>query len=120
MADTQAEASPSAPDEPIAGETGRKRPPRRHLLLRLFGIGPWGALKLIALCVFVGFIVMATNFDPADPDVKVTRTLAALMGDAWHAAVWAARNFWKPALAGAGVVMPVWVLWRLVSLPFRK
>nr|WP_233350943.1 DUF6460 domain-containing protein [Hyphomonas sp. ND6WE1B] len=30
------------------------------------------------------------------------------------------RNFWKPALAGATIVLPLWILWRLVSLPFRK
>jgi hypothetical protein len=41
------------------------------------------------------------------------RSLASL-------ARWAVTNFWKPALAGAGIVLPVWFLWRLVSLPFRK
>ena len=38
----------------------------------------------------------------------------------FSAAVWAVKNFWKPWLAGASIVLPLWVLWRLASLPFRK
>ena len=93
---------------------------KRPLLRRLFGIGIWGTVKLIAICILVGFFVMAANFDPRAPDADVPAAMAAVFKQTIAAAGWAARNFWKPALAGAAIVLPVWVLWRLVSLPFRK
>lgn len=96
-----------------------KRPPR-PLLLRLFGISPWGALKLAGLCVFVGFFVIAAQFDPREPNVDVSGAVASMTKSLIQATGWAVRNFWKPALAGAGVVLPIWVLWRLISLPFRR
>ena len=117
--DPAAPASPAKPD----GKTARRQPePRekRPLLVRLFAISPWGAFKLVLLCILVGAIVMAANFDPRSPDVDMGAMASSLARDAWNAAVWAVRNFWRPALAGAGIVLPVWVLWRLASLPFRK
>jgi hypothetical protein len=93
---------------------------KRHILRRLFGIGVWGGFKLTLLCIVVGFFVMAANFDPAAQDTNVLSAVAGVAKQAAAAAGWAARNFWQPALAGAGIVLPIWVLWRLVSLPFRK
>lgn len=123
--------SPPSPSEDIAPEPPAKikkakaTPPfaadeKRPLLRRLFGIGIWGAVKLIAICILVGFFVMAANFDPRAPDADVPAAMAAIFKQTVAAAGWAARNFWKPALAGATIVLPIWVLWRLVSLPFRK
>ena len=102
--------------KPSTKQSSQKRP----LLRRLFGISPWGALKLTGLCILVGFFVMAANFNPAAPDANIPAALAAILKQTLAAAGWAARNFWKPALAGATIVLPVWVLWRLISLPFRK
>jgi hypothetical protein len=97
-----------------------EKPPPRSVLLRLFGIGPWGVAKLLGLCILVGFVVLASNFNPASPDVNIPEAIASITRQTLAAAGWAIRNFWKPALAGATIVLPVWVLWRLVSLPFRK
>ena len=96
------------------------KPAKRPLLRRLFGISPWGALKLVFICIFVGFIVLASQFDPRDPQVDVAAATWSIAKQAWSAAGWAVTNFWKPAATGATVVLPVWLLWRLVSLPFRK
>ncbi|MEZ6011122.1 MAG: hypothetical protein R3C08_04525 [Hyphomonas sp.] len=109
---------PAAPRDVPAPTTGK--PPKRSLLLRLFGISPWGALKLTGLCILVGFFVMAANFNPASPDVDIPAALASIARQAFAATGWAVRNFWKPALAGATIVLPLWVLWRLATLPFRK
>ncbi len=114
--------------EPLEPPTGpapkvkakAEKPPPRSILIRLFGIGPWGVLKLLGLCILVGFVVLAANFNPASPDVNIPEAIASIASQALAAAGWAVRNFWKPALAGAGIVLPIWVLWRLVSLPFRK
>lgn len=98
----------------------KEKSPKRPLLVRLFGIGIWGGLKLLGLCILVGFFVMASNFDPTSPDVKVGAALSEAARQAATALKWGVTNFWKPALAGGAVVMPLWVLWRLVCLPFRK
>ena len=103
-----------------AAKTGKLPKAKRHVLLRLFGITPWGWIKLALLCVLVGFCVMANEFDPASPDVNVLGAMQSFLSSVGGLAVWAVRNFWKPALAGASIVLPLWFLWRLMSLPFRK
>lgn len=95
-------------------------PEKRPLLKRLFGISLWGALKLLGLCILTGFFVMATNFDPGNPDFNLAEALRAILRQSFAALGWAITNFWQPALAGALVVLPVWVIWRVVGLPWRK
>jgi len=104
------------PDVAAAAPAAVKRP----LLTRLFGIGLWGGLKLLALCILVGFFVMAASFDPGDPSFNIIEAMRAMLRQLFSALGWALRHFWQPALAGALVVLPVWALWRLVSLPWRK
>lgn len=107
--------------EPVITPVGDKPiKVKRHVLLRLFGISVWGWVKLALLCILVGFFVMAAEFDPASPDVNVMGAVETFLRSLASLARWAVTNFWKPALAGAGIVLPVWFLWRLVSLPFRK
>ncbi len=107
----------AAPVEPAATAPAKKP---RSLLLKVFGISPWGALKLIGLCVLVGFFVMASNFNPSNPDTDIVGALASVLRQALAATGWMIRNFWKPALAGATVVLPLWIVWRVISAPFRK
>ena len=103
-----------------AARTGKLPKERRHILIRLLGISPWGWIKLILLCILVGFLVMASDFDPASPDVDMMSALQRFLASVGGLASWAARNFWQPALAGATIVLPIWLVWRAVSLPFRK
>ena len=93
---------------------------RRSPLAKLFFIKPWGYVKLLAYCVLVGFVMLAIRFNPADPGFDAGIAVQDLWANTVGAARWAALNLWEPALAGATVVLPVWVLWRLISLPFRK
>ena len=103
-----------------AAKTGKLPKTKRHVLLRLFGISVWGWIKLALLCVLVGFLVIASDFDPASPDVNMLGAVQNFLASLGGLANWAIRNFWKPALAGASIVLPIWVLWRALSLPFRK
>jgi hypothetical protein len=98
----------------------RSGKPRRHIMLRLFGIKLFGWVRLVLLCLLVGFFVLAAEFDPASPNVDVMSALGNFLNTAFSAAKWAIVNFWKPTLAGASIVMPIWFLWRVLSLPFRK
>jgi hypothetical protein len=110
--------TPAAPPPPAAPQP--QAAPRRPLLRRLFGLSLWGGIKLVLLCILTGFIVIAANFDPRAPSFNPFETLGGIFRQAFAALGWALRNFWQPALIGATVVLPAWVLWRLVSLPFRK
>ncbi|MEM9738887.1 MAG: hypothetical protein AAF829_03395 [Pseudomonadota bacterium] len=100
--------------------TKKEKPPKRPLLLRLFGVSIWGGLKLIVLCVIIGGAIMVWQ----EAERAAQENAAAVAGQAaqqvWAGAVWTAQNFWQPALYGAGFVAPVWVLWRVITLPFRR
>ncbi|MEL6284913.1 MAG: hypothetical protein AAFR41_06660 [Pseudomonadota bacterium] len=113
-------ARPDPLEPPTTVKPKKPKRRRRHVLLRLFGISLWGWFRLTVLCVLVGLVVMAINFDPRTVEVDVVATANKLANDAMIAGGWLVRNFWQPALAGATVVLPLWVLWRLVSLPFRR
>ena len=106
--------------EETAAKTGKLPAAKRHILIRLLGISPWGWLKLVLLCVLVGFLVMASEFDPASPDVNMMGALQSFLASLGSLLRWAVQNFWKPALAGATIVLPIWLAWRAISLPFRK
>ena len=58
-----------------AARTGKLPKAKRHVLFRLLGISPWGWVKLALLCILVGFLVMASEFDPRSPDVNVMGTI---------------------------------------------
>ncbi|MEM5517503.1 hypothetical protein WNY37_11120 [Henriciella sp. AS95] len=108
------------PVEPASTKKTSTKVPKRPVLLRLFGLSIWGGFKLVVVCVLVGFFLLALEFDPAAKDVNVLGALTDLIKNLAGAAIWAITNFWKPLLAGASIVLPLWVLWRLASLPFRK
>lgn len=115
MADAETpNALPAATQTPTTGTL------RRHVLLRLFGISLWGYIKLILLCILVGFFVMASQFEPEKAEVDVVAAMRGFLTSAIAVGRWAAANFWQPAFAGASLVLPLWVLWRVISLPFRK
>ncbi|MFN7054996.1 hypothetical protein [Hyphomonas sp.] len=119
--DAPAPATPEVPAQvPAQAPPAAEAAPPRPLVQRLFGISFWGAIKLLGLCILTGFFVMASNFDPRNPGFDPGEAFGAIVSQSFAALGWALRNFWQPALAGALVVLPLWILWRLVSLPFRK
>ena len=120
IVDEKANVPAQTPAETTRGRKKKEKKPKRPLLLRLFGISPWGAFKLVFLCILIGSVLMLWQ----EAERVAQENAAAAAGEAarqvWSGAVWAAQNFWQPALYGAAIVAPVWVLWRLLSLPFRS
>ncbi|MEO1474948.1 MAG: hypothetical protein AAFS13_01085 [Pseudomonadota bacterium] len=98
----------------------RDKKPKRPILIRLFGLSLWGAIKLTLTCILVGFIMLTMQFDPADPTFDASSAIMEFARNTIASARWAVTNFWKPALTGATIVLPIWILWRLATLPFRK
>ncbi|MEO0466774.1 MAG: hypothetical protein AAF216_09540 [Pseudomonadota bacterium] len=113
------DAAPAAPvnaPRPVKTE----KPPKRPALVRILGIGIWGWAKLIFLCILIGSGILLVEETQRATEENVANAAADAARQVYSGALWAVRNFWQPALAGAAVVMPVWILWRLVTLPFRK
>lgn len=104
--------SPIEPPVPAA--------PPKPFLLRAFSLTPGQALRLLAISTLTGFFVLAFDFGAAGATFDVGGAFSAIVHRALTAIGWALESFWKPALAGALVVVPLWALWRLVRMPFKK
>lgn len=106
--------------EPDETRPAKEKPAKRPLLWRLFGVSVWGVIKLLVACILIGSVLMLVEGTQRATEENLANAAAEAARQAWDGAVWAVKNFWLPALYGASVVLPVWTLWRIVSLPFRK
>jgi hypothetical protein len=119
---------PEAPPPPAAIEAPASVPastpiaeaPPKSFLARTFSLSVGQALRLLGISTLVGFFVLAFDFAPTGTTFDLGGAFTAIIHRAFTAIGWAFDSFWKPALAGAVVVLPVWALWRLVRAPFRK
>lgn len=112
---------PPAP-EPLPAPLPEAAPPEKSkpFVVRAFSLSAGQALRLLGLSTLIGFFVLAFDYNPAGATFDVGGAVTAIIHRALTAIGWAFESFWKPALAGALVVMPLWALWRLIRLPFRK
>ena len=107
----------------VDDETGQPvppPPPARSLAIRLLLVGVWDVVQLLALSVIVGLFLLALDFSPERQGINIGGALWELVQTLFSAFLWMVRTFWKPLLAGAAIVLPIWLIWRVVSLPFRK
>jgi hypothetical protein len=115
--------NPDPPDTPNplpAGTTPAPATPPHPWYIRAFRLTPGQALRLVGLSTLAGFFILAFDFSPAGATFDVGGAVTAIIHRALTALGWALESFWKPALAGLAVVVPLWALWRLATLPFRK
>lgn len=94
--------------------------PPKSFLARTFSMTLGQALRLLGLSTLTGFFVLAFDFAPTGTTFDLGGAVTAIFSRAFTAIGWAFDSFWKPAFAGAVVVLPIWALWRLVRAPFRK
>jgi hypothetical protein len=92
---------------------------RRSISSKMFDLGPWGWIKLALLCLAVGSVLRVSGINPFAPDFTLGGAAVSLGHALVNTTLWALANGWAPALIGAVVVLPLWLLWRLLSLPFR-
>ena len=120
--------TPRAPDDPppaalpvtAPAPAPAPLPPQRPFVVRAFSLSLGQALRLFVTSTLVGFFVLAFNYAPGATTFDVGGAFTAIIHRAFTALGWALESFWKPALAGAVVVLPIWAFWRLIRLPFRK
>jgi len=69
--------------------------------------------RLALLCILVGVILAAIGLDPLD----IIRSIRELVTRIWNMGFDALRWLWHYFLLGAIVVVPVWLVIRLVRTP---
>jgi hypothetical protein len=85
----------------------------------VFDIGPRGWTRLALASLAVGLVVRAAELNPFSGEFTIPDALGAIVTAVAGMFAWALANGWAPFLMGALLVMPVFILWRLVSMPFR-
>lgn len=81
---------------------------------RIFGGSPLAVLgRLILVSILVGVILSALGLDPFD----IVRSIERLIRSIWNLGFDAVRYVWRYFLLGAVIVIPVWIIMRLVNAP---
>ena len=111
-------AAPAA--APVPAAPANAPPPRKSFLARTFSLTLGQAFSLLGISTLTGFFVLAFDFAPTGTTFDLGGAVTAIFNRAFTAIGWAFDSFWKPALAGSVFVLPIWALWRLIQMPFRK
>jgi hypothetical protein len=93
--------------------------PQRTLVEKMFGIGFSGWFQLVVVCVAIGAVFQAGGVDFFSPTFTWERLLNGIASGALAVLGWVIELGWRPLISGALVVGPIWVAWRLLSVPFR-
>jgi hypothetical protein len=81
-------------------------------MARVFGGSPTAVLgRLILASILVGVILSALGLDPFD----IVRSLQRLLVHLWNMGFDAFRWLWRYFLLGAIIVVPIWLLSRLIN-----
>ena len=93
--------------------------PQRTLAEKMFGIGFSGWFQLVVFCVAVGAVFQAGGVDFFSPTFTWEGLLGGIAKGALAVLGWIIETGWRPLLTGLLIVGPVWLVWRLLSVPFR-
>jgi hypothetical protein len=84
---------------------------------RIFGGSPLGVLvRLILVSILVGVVLSALGLNPFDVWNSVQRLISSIWDMGFDAFHW----LWGYFLLGAVIVIPVWLIIRLVNAPRGK
>ena len=87
---------------------------KNDTVTRIFGGSPLAVLgRLILVSILVGVVLSALGLDPFD----IVRSIQRLIRSIWDMGFDAIRWLWRYLLLGAVVVIPIWLLMRLVNAP---
>ena len=94
--------------------TGPRRPANSDTLSRFFGGSPLGVLgRLILLSILIGFVLHAFGLNP----YNIVASVRHLIESIWDLGFDAVNWLWRYFLLGAVIVIPVWLIMRLVNAP---
>ena len=81
---------------------------------RIFGGSPLGVIvRLILVSILVGVILSAFGLDPFD----IVHSIERLIRSIWNMGFDAVRWVWRYFLLGAVIVIPIWIIMRIVNGP---
>jgi hypothetical protein len=81
---------------------------------KVFGGSPLAVLgRLILVSILVGVVLAALGLDPFD----IVRSIERLIRSIWNMGFDAVRWIWRYFLLGAVIVIPIWIVMRLVNAP---
>ncbi len=84
---------------------------------RFFGGSPLAVIgRLILVSILVGVVLSALGLDPFD----IVRSIHRLFESLWNLGFDAFRWLWRYLLLGAVIVIPIWLLLRLINAPRGK
>jgi hypothetical protein len=84
---------------------------------RFFGGPPLSVLlRLVLLSILVGVILSAIGLDPFNILASIERLVRAIWEMGWDAVSWV----WRYFLLGAVLVIPIWLIVRLMKAPARR
>lgn len=93
--------------DPLKGEAMSN-----DVVQRFFGGSPlWVLVRLVLLSILVGVVLAAFGLDPWN----IWRSLQRFVHGVWAMGWDAVETLWRYFLLGAVVVVPVWLLGRLVK-----
>ena len=104
----------SMPNEkPTTGEAP-SRPPADDYLTRFFGGRPLSVMfRLLLLSILVGVILKVLGLDPLNIIRSIQDLVRAIWDMGFDAVIW----LWRYFLLGAVIVVPIWLIVRLVRAP---
>ena len=84
---------------------------------KVFGGSPLAVLgRLILLSILIGVVLSALGLDPFD----IVHSIERLLRSIWNLGFDAFRWLWRYFLLGAVIVIPIWILMRVINTPRGK
>jgi Domain of unknown function (DUF6460) len=81
---------------------------------RFIGGSPLAVVaKLVLVSILVGVVLTALGLDP----LNIVRSIERLFIHIWNMGFDAVRWVWRYFLLGAAIVVPIWLIMRLVNAP---
>jgi hypothetical protein len=89
-------------------------PMNNSAMTRIFGGSPLAVVgRLVLVSILVGVVLTALGLDPFD----IARSIERLIRQMWNMGFDAIRWLWRYFLLGAVIVIPVWVIMRMINAP---
>ena len=86
-------------------------------MTKVFGGTPLAVLaRLVLVSILVGVVLAALGLDPFD----IVRSVERLIRHIWNMGFDALRWLWRYFLLGAVIVIPIWIIMRIVNAPRGK
>ena len=98
-------------------QTRTDTPMSNDTVTKVFGGSPLAVLgRLVLISILVGVVLTAFGLDPFDIISSVERLIRSI----WNMGFDAFRWLWRYFLLGAVIVIPIWIIMRIVNAPRGK